>query len=165
MKRFQFRLERVLDTRRLREDIRKKELGQAKQELVEGERRLTACEEKHQQYQDKLRETQSQPVLRVRELAAHHRYVDLARSAITAQRSRVKNLTDHVEEKREALVGASRDKKVLENLKERRLEAHGKALGRSAQLFLDEIAHRRFCTSPVGPNQMPVGDGTDLIPI
>lgn len=165
MKRFHFRLDRVLDTRRLREDLRKKELGQAKQELKEGEHRLTAFEEKHRLYQDRLRETQSLPFLKVRELATHHRYVDLARSAISAQRSRVKGLTERVEERREALVGASRDKKVLENLRERRLETHGKATGRAAQLFLDEIAHRRFCGGPTCPDQMPAGDGTDLIPI
>lgn len=165
MKRFHFRLDRVLDARRLREDIRKKELGQAKQELNEGEHRLTAFEENHRLYQNKLRETQSLPVLKVRELATHHRYVDLARLAITAQRSRVKTLTERVEERREALVDASRDKKVLENLREKRIEAHGKALGRSAQLFLDEIAHRHFSGGPTCPDRMPAGDGTDLIPI
>jgi flagellar FliJ protein len=165
MKRFQFRLQRVLDAKQLKEEIRKKELGEAKQHLSEGERRLSAYIEMKHLYEEEMRKTQSSPTLLVGELVTHSHSINWTRSAIIAQRSRVETLTHRVEEKREALVEASKEKKALENLKTRRYTDYRKEFGRTAQRFLDEIAHRRFSGERMQNTEIPPSDGMDLIPI
>ena len=165
MKRFQFRLQRVLDAKRLKEEIRKKELGEAKQQRSKGERQLTAYVEMKQSYEEEMRKTQSSPTFRVAELVTHNQYISWTRSAIITQRSRVATLVYRVEEKRSALVEASKEKKALENLKTRRYTDYRKEFGRTAQRFLDEIAHRRFSGERVKNAEIPSSDGMDLIPI
>jgi flagellar FliJ protein len=165
MKRFQFRLQRVLDAKQLQEEVRKKELGEAKQRLHDGERQLVTYLEMKHCCEEDLRKTQSSPIVRVGDLVTHNRYISWTRSAITTQRSRVAILAHRVEERRSALVEASKEKKALENLKARRFAIYRKESGKVSQRFLDEIAHRRFSGERLQNIEIPPSDGMDLIPI
>ncbi|MBI4531215.1 MAG: flagellar export protein FliJ [Candidatus Latescibacteria bacterium] len=165
MKRFQFRLQRVLDAKQLQEEIRKKELGEAKQHLHDGEHQLVTYLEMKQCSEEELRTTQSSPTVLVGDLVIHNRYISWTRSAIATQRSRVATLTHRVEERRSALVDAAKEKKTLENLKAKRFATHRKESGRASQRFLDEIAHRRFSGERIQNAEIPPSDGMDLIPI
>jgi len=62
---------------------------------------------------------------------------------INQHRKETATLNDRMTEKREVLVEAAKDKKILETLKEKKVLAHRQELFNKEQIFLEEIALRK----------------------
>ena len=62
---------------------------------------------------------------------------------IKAQRNIVTILDEQLGEKRELLLDAAKEKKVLEGLKEKKFMAHNKTMAAKERAFLDEVALRK----------------------
>jgi flagellar FliJ protein len=71
-------------------------------------------------------------------------YVNRLEGLIQHTRQRIAEMDEAIEEKRQALVEASRNRKVMEKLKETAYEEYRAEELRTEQLFLDELATATF---------------------
>lgn len=122
MKKFKFTLQRLLDMREATETRIKNELmkvlgEQNKERIIQDEMRSTIS-----RYEVKYSERLKKGVFSTDEVMSLMRYTDVSRKAIVESQLRIEGLQPEVDRIRETLVIASRDKKVVEKLKARRLE-------------------------------------------
>jgi flagellar protein FliJ len=122
MKKFRFRLQKLLDIREAKETEIKHELMkilsiQNKERVLQDELNV-----KINQYETRYSERIRKGALSVSELISIMRYADVSRKAIIESQKRIEKLEPEVRKIREKLVIASREKKVVEKLKERKLE-------------------------------------------
>ena len=143
MKKFKFRLATL---QRLRESLRDERRGQlaeayrADEILREQEARL---EQEQADMAAVLREASGPGEVEVDRLMADHRYVLLLgaqRQYLGQQRQAV---AQEIERRRQLLIEADRDVRVLANLKERQRQRHRDEENRQEIKQLDEVAQRR----------------------
>ena len=143
MKRFAFRFQRVLETKRHFEDIQKNELALLMAQRLEDERRLLAIEGELLERQRQLagraeaRETLDDVVLLMR-------YFEKLVGQIRLCREQLDRWDRQIEAKREELVEAKRETKVLEQLEQADRRAYDKALAGWEQKLIDEVAAARY---------------------
>ncbi len=139
MKRFQFSLERVLRVRRIREKQRQREITVASQAWEKEKQRLQAMqmeEERSLQVLDSLQEEGVNPVM----ITLAHNSLEGQRQRRQRQQTKVQSAGQRVEHCRTALIKAMRSKRIMEKLREYRLEEYWLETERSEQKALDEIA-------------------------
>ena len=122
MKKFKFTLQRLLDIREAREKEIKNELMkilalQNKERILQDELR-NKINRFENQYSERIKKGQFQPD----QMMSIMRYTDVARKAIVEAEKRIEALQPEVDRVRDKLVAASRDKKIVEKLKERKHE-------------------------------------------
>ena len=137
-KRFEFRLQGVLNYRKQVEETRVRELAEAKGALLEIEEALkenAVHEREHLQTAGSLRRggalTADQAVLQ-------SLYWDRLLERERVCRDLEKRVSEEIERRRRKALAASREKKLLENLKERKSRAHQAEVAAEEQRFLDE---------------------------
>lgn len=142
MRRNVFNLERVLHFRRETEKLRKMELALARQEHEMAEDRLRreeeAMEKLNLEYMSKQLEGISAYEMQL--------YADFFRKKkvdILQQRDKVTDLNRQVVEKKDHLIEAATEKKIMEQLKQKKVQAFEKEIAVKEQAFLDEIALQR----------------------
>lgn len=143
MRRFKFRLQKLLEVRQLREDALRQELARA-QEAV---RREKAVLEKLRAARGAALEGLRANVdgaLDVQWIAAYHRYLEFLACRIEEQRAVVDRAVREEALKREALIAARRARKVVEKLRERAYARYREEVSRSEQAFLDEVGTMRY---------------------
>ncbi len=143
MKRFQFRLDKVMDVRRNRERMCQQEVAVAHKTLQAGEEILLHIEASETTCAAAVR-GQSSGVIHPARMADQMAYLRQLRQDAIHQSDVVEGLVVKVEEKRTILLKASQEKKVLENLKERQYLGYRKDLNHREQVFLDELGQRRY---------------------
>ena len=136
---FRFRLEPVLRVKRIREDQRKKEFGEALSRFWEESRRLDELKRKRMEYLGALGRV-GDP-FRLRLAMEYARYLE---GEIKESERRLESLRREVEAKRKALVEAMKERKILERLKEKKLEEYRREELLKEIKNLDEIASLRF---------------------
>ncbi len=124
MKRFQFRLQKLLDIRESREKEIKSELAKLLQvqnaERAKQEQLKQGIETQRRDFSEKFRRGAYSP----HEAVLFERYVDVSYRAIASAEERIVAMEPGIEKVRQKLIEASRQKKVVEKLKERRLEEY-----------------------------------------
>ncbi len=140
---FKFRLETVLEVKRGIEDICKKNLFHFKNLLIREQDSLKNLEHKKVFYSELLKDAQI-GVIDVNELLNHHNYLTALREKITSQISLVNVMIDKVEKKRTDLIAASKEKKIIEKLKENQYEKFKKTTERQYTGFLDDLANSSY---------------------
>ncbi len=122
MKKFSFRLQRLLDMREAREKEVKNELMQVLA-LQNRERMLQdELRGKIQVLESDYRQKMARGIFSADEAMALMRFSDVSRRAIVEAGKRIERLEPEVRRIREKLVQASREKKVVEKLKEKKYE-------------------------------------------
>ena len=142
---FNFRLERVRALRESFEDQAREELAASLHVRLKGEAMLRAASELHATAQAGRRDTVQLEVTGA-ELRAAHAYMERTSRAREAAELELDRREAEVDARRTALVAASRDRQVLERLKERRRDDHKRETERVEAGLLDEMAivtHRR----------------------
>ena len=134
-----FRLQQVLNYRREVEKARKQELAVAHSEFENATRRLKSEEEKAERLARELKEKETAGILAL-EFQLYAEFSRKQSSEIRTQREVVSTLNEEVEEKREILLSAAKDKKVLESFKDKTNAAHRLEVAAKERNFLDEIA-------------------------
>jgi flagellar FliJ protein len=134
-----FRLEQVLNLRRETEKTRMLEFADARQRLDGEALRLQHDEESTDQVNGELLDKQRQGMSAL-ELQLYADYLHKKGKDLKRQRKVVNDLGEEVDERRESLLDASKDKKALEKLKEQKHAALRRELAEREQNFLDEIA-------------------------
>ncbi|HON17029.1 MAG TPA: flagellar export protein FliJ [Spirochaetota bacterium] len=144
MKRFQFKLQKLLDLREAKEKEIKNELMKVLSEQNRERNFQHELNEKIAEYEGKLSEMQKKGVFNPAEAMAILRFADVSRNAIVASEKRVQALEPEVQRIRERLVVASREKKVVEKLKERKLDEYNYELNREISKENDDMNQKIY---------------------
>ena len=140
---FRFRLERVRELRERKEDEAKRALAEAMADHFLAEERLRDAE---LQIED-ARAAQLDATAEPRsggDLVAHQAYLERTESAREVSREVVTRSEARVENQREELTQAARDRQALERLKQRREAEFVREAARAESNLLDEIAIINF---------------------
>ena len=143
MNRFRFRLESVLRFRRAKEDEKKREFGTTVGHLKHEKDRYNEIVKTSNSH-DRLIEKYGKGKMSVRNLINNFFYARHLDKRKADQNKAVEGAHEVVDEKRAELVEATKKKKVLERLKERKLEEHNKAALKEEQALIDDISSQRF---------------------
>ncbi len=156
-KRFEFRLQGVLNYRKQVEDAKVRELAEAKGALMEIEEALKRNASEEADFLDRAGSSRMGGMITADQAVLQSLYWDRLLEKERVCRQLEKRVTEEVERRRQAALKASRDKKLLENLKERKLRAHQAEATAEEQRFLDEhsaiafVRRERLEGRSVGP--------------
>lgn len=144
MKKFRFTLQRLLDIREARETGIKNELMkvlslQNKERILQEELRS-----KISRYEIQYSERIKKGFFSAEEVMSMMRYTDVARKAIIEAERRIEDLQPEVDRIRERLVAASREKKIVEKLKERKFEEYEYEFNREMSKENDDMNQKLY---------------------
>jgi len=151
MARFKFRLDSLLRLREATRDQRRRHLGEAlSAEAILRQRRL-ALEKNIDLARGEARQATAPGPLNVDELLSAQRYELTLRGQLALLEQQASQLETEIAARRQALVEADREVRVLEKLRERHLDRFRMEQTRAAAKQMDEIAleanYRRRRTS------------------
>ncbi len=133
-----FKLEQLLRLRAEVEKSRTIALAEARHELDGATAILQSDEKQMDRLSLELDHKQSAGISAM-ELQMYANFFRKKTMDISLQRGEVERLDRDVAEKRETLLDATKEKKVLESLKEKKKQAHHKELAEKERAFLDEL--------------------------
>ena len=139
MKRFKFRLERVLQYRKLLKDERTRELMEERSKLFEESERLKELEVAA--LMNRIEENARMTAEQVQMLGL---YGQRLKQQIAQQQLQVEKQQEAVATARNAYVEAAKDEESLVTLKDRRLEEYKEYLEKEDGKFLDELSVQRI---------------------
>jgi flagellar FliJ protein len=134
-----FELEQVLGYRREMEKLRKQEFATSRQNLEQANDDLRRGEEQVDELSEEFRSRQ-QELGCIDEIRMYLDFFKRKREDINNQKERVLQLDMVMNERREDLLEASKDKKVLESLKDRKARGFRLEMEQKERKFLDEIS-------------------------
>lgn len=144
MPRFNFKLQRVLQVKKYKEDHLKIELANLKREYIQQESILWTYEENLQEQFVRLSEKQKNLTNRVEEILWSYNYIIRLQKDIERQKKRLEEVTEKIREVTTKLIGASQEKQILENLKERKFTQFKLELEQQEAEFMDEVGITRY---------------------
>jgi flagellar FliJ protein len=147
MKKFQFKLRAVLNHRQRKEDGFKKELADLQRALEMETFTLNRLKLELVKYQHELKIKQ-QNSFDIKELPTYYTYFKHMQEVIVEQTIKVEAFLKSVEIKRDDLLGASKDKKAIEKLRDKKQSDHIKLVLDSEQKLIDENATMRHKAKP-----------------
>jgi len=140
MARFVFQLEGVLRHRERIEQNRQRELAVVQAEMTRLERELAAMNDDLQRSTAEVRDHHLVGRLDMQYLAAHRRYMLGMQRKVIALAETMGQQKQRVEQARAALAEASKQKKILEKLRERQHQQWAAGLARAEANALDELS-------------------------
>ena len=143
MKKYKFKLESILGFRERIEEQLRSELSDLHHNLAEEEARVTNLERYYNEETDRMLERGEITPL---ELTLYNGYLSGIRTRIEDGHKIVATCTARVENKREELLEAAKEKKVLEVMKEKDHKEYHKAILKIEQRMLDEHSTNKFIT-------------------
>lgn len=143
MKKFQFRLEKVLDLRKVNEEKAQQKLVDAHKLKVAKERNLDAANTAAGVQTEQFRELLSSGTT-AGDALQYHRYGMQLQRKVRESAMEVQRAEEVVTDRRRELTEASRQKKTLETLREHRREEYQLESARVEQTALDEEAGQRL---------------------
>jgi flagellar FliJ protein len=145
MRRFVFSLQKVLEYRQRLEEQAIRAFAEAQAQLMHEQAVLHKLLIEREEC---LRCSHRRQHLSVELLAVEQTYLSALEERIEQQRQRVAEAEKVLEEKRQALIEAQRERKTLERLREKQYEEWRQEWLRTEQKALDELATVRAVTSP-----------------
>ena len=142
MKKFKFSLEPVLDQRERIEEEKQIAFAARRRELQTAQAELDRLDALFRENSSRLR--RDHKGFSADELRAHYAHLEYLDRAITMQHGVVSQCRFAVDRGRLDLLEAGKDRKVIEKLKERRLEEHRQLAAAQEQKDLDDFNNRRF---------------------
>lgn len=138
----QFELQQVLNYRAELEKLRKQEFALAKQDLDAAADKLEQEKAEAAQLAEEFSQRQ-QEINSIYEMQLYADFFARKREEMKEQQRRIEALDRVLEDRREDLVQATKEKKVMERLKEKRKEEFRKEQAYKEGLLLDEIATQK----------------------
>ena len=144
MARFNFRLQTLRRLREIHRDEQRGRLATAyeAERILEGQRESVVVETAA--LVDSQRQLMQQGSLDVNGLLTSHRYRMELEAQLRALAAQAANLAEEVERRRQTLVEADREVRVLDKLEERKQQQHREASLRAETKVLDEVASTRW---------------------
>ncbi len=143
MAKFIFKMESILSIKYKLEDQAKAEYGMEVAKLREEERKLEVLIAKKEAYQDALTAA-VQDALIIREIKTLENSVENAKYNINVQKFVIKQQKQRVDEAREKLDNAMKERKTYEKLKEKAFEQFKRELEAQERKEIDELVSFRF---------------------
>ena len=144
MKKFRFRLQTLLDIREAREQEIQNELagilGIQNRERARQYQLRQGIDEQSNRFRQKI----SSGKYTVNEAMLFERFMDVSYRAIDTAEDRVQSMEPVVQEIRERLVAASREKKVVEKLRQRKLDEYNYNMNREITKEYDDMNQRLY---------------------
>jgi len=138
--RFHFSLEKILKLRESLENSRATELERSRQALDKEENTFSDMQnEKERHLKSKNRKNSRINLL---DLSISEGYLETLNNGLDEQSKQVEKSRDKMNDDREKLTQASRDKKVMENLKDKRWQGYKRDLNKKELLLNSELALR-----------------------
>lgn len=137
-----FELQQVLDYRVELEKLRKQDFASARQALDAAEERLLQQQQQADQVAGQFVSAQQQ-IDNISEMQFYADFFARKRDELKEQQKRIMQLDLLLEERRTELAQATKDKKVMERLKEKQAQAFRKEQAYKEGLLLDELATRK----------------------
>ena len=134
-----FKLEQVLVYRKELERLRKQDFATAKQAFEHASDELRRDEERLGGVSRDFCERQGE-LSSIEEMRMYADFFARKRDEIRQQRERIEHLGEVMDTRREELMDATKDKKVLESLKEKDAREFTERMSRKEQDFLDEVS-------------------------
>ncbi len=139
MKRFTFRLERILRYKVQIEEQKRLILASRVEELKENKEKMLRMTREREEY-FVLYSSYFNGIIDINRLKIARRYLDKLHVDLINQAKRVIDCEKKVEKAKLELIEAMRDRKKFENLRERKLQAYEKEANKEEQKYLDEFA-------------------------
>jgi len=143
MKKFQFRLEKVLDLRKMTEERAQKRMADAHSARALQEAQCDAAETALIQEENRLRSERAGK-FKAGDALLGHRFGQHLRVQVHVQTEKLARAEELVGDRRRELAEASRQKKMLETLREKRLEDYVVEGIRLEQAVMDDEAGQRL---------------------
>ncbi len=144
MKQFEFKLQKVMETTKTREELRKRELAKALVVFAQNESLLEAMLDRLEEQIEEYNTRKLKPSMTASDLINFSHYTEKLLTDIQHQKKTIEDLAEKVRQHREKLIEITKDKKILERLKERRYEEYRKKLRSIEQKFMDELSIRAY---------------------
>lgn len=143
MKKFQFKLETVLNVKERREEQLKHELMKLQALKIQEEQLLAEVKEKRAHI-SKQKSDENKKGTDIQSLIHFEQYLGVLLKKIDDTKKSIKVLGEKADIKREEVVEASREKKVFEKLKEKQYAEFQRVVIQNEQKMLDEMAVAKF---------------------
>ena len=143
MKRFQFRLQSVLEHRQRKETIANLNFAQAQGQLMVAQKMLSELEEIRDSIIAEVSERRLSSDFDPTELHLYHEYLKKIKQCLNDQLIYVNDLSSTAEALRLHLVGASQERQVLDHMKSKAESPHQQEYLRSEQVTSDDQASVR----------------------
>ncbi len=140
MPRFHFKLAALLRIRESTRDQRRVELAESQRTDAELHGRLTQLDEEQKQLQCERRKVAGPGQVDIARLVESQRYAATVRSQEIGLQEQRRTLAEEIERRRQALIEADRQVRMLETLREKQLEMHRQEADRQEAKRLDEAA-------------------------
>ena len=140
---YKFSLGSVLNHRINLEEYHQKELSILQASLMDEQKKYEDLESKREKY---LRELDSKQIesITASESMLYTMFLAKLSSQLDIQKKKIIEKEKQVELKREELIVAMKNRKALENLKEKGLEKYNRLVMKKEQEFMNEMASVRF---------------------
>ncbi len=143
-KKFQFRLEQVLNLRKQIEEVRVRELAQAQGQLLRIEESIKAHAVEELNFLKNYGDFEKNGEFNVDEVMTYCDFKEWLLRQEKEYRRREREWIIAVEQRRQEVVRASRARRLLENLKEKQLKIYSQEVLGEEKRFLDEISSIAF---------------------
>jgi flagellar FliJ protein len=143
-KRFQFRLEQVLNLRKQVEEIKIRELAVAKKHLLDVENALNAHVGKQEEFLEAYGELEKSGLFTADQVMTYCEYKESLLKEEKEFRKRQDEWMIEVERRRREAVKVSRERQLLDNLKDKKKRVHTQEVENEERKFLDEVSSIAF---------------------
>ncbi len=143
---YQFSLEALLSHRKTIEESLQKELADLQRLRQEKINKRANFEKKREKIMIELEEKNGTGITAGYNIV-YHNFIQRLNAGIDQQNQGLFEIGKEIENKRINLLDAAKNRKALEKLKEKRLQAYIRKLSHKEQLFMDEVAVNNFTGS------------------
>ena len=143
MQKFRFKLQRLLDFRKIREEQAEAEFAKATRVFLHEKERLRQLETNLSDTFDRLKQEQEKHSSLLT-LKLFQDYIDTTREGIKLQAVKVAAAADRRQQCLRKLEEAARKRKGVESLKEKKLQQYHEEVLKEEQAFLDELSGQRY---------------------
>jgi flagellar FliJ protein len=140
---YRFNLQVLLDYRKRIEEGLQIECSHIQQELETEKQALLSCQQEKVRYEEELTEKESKEV-NLQESVLYRDYLRGMRKKIEELKNRVATKKIELDNKQEELLVATKNRKVLEKVKEKHAKEFMHELQKKERTFVDEVGIRRY---------------------
>ena len=140
---YKFSLEPVLKYRKLLEEDLQKDFAVLKRQLFDERERLSNFEQVRDKFSGELQQKQVKSIS-VSDILLYTDYLQQISKELEKQSEKILEAEKNVDQKREELLGAMKNRKTIDRLREKGLKAHVQELSKKEQGLMNESAINIF---------------------
>jgi flagellar protein FliJ len=140
---YKFSLEPVLKYRKLLEEDFQKDFAVLKRQLFDEKEKLSNFEQTRDRFSRELQQKQVKSIS-VSDILLYTDYLQEVSKEIEKQSEKILEAEKRVDQKREELVGAMKNRKIIDRLREKGLKAHALEVSKKEQNLMNEAAINVF---------------------